>query len=228
MKKHRPLRECCPPVTLIDRGIHVPVDCQQIKPAVVVVIKESIAPSEEGNCYFGNSSGVTDVSEIGVAFVAVQRVVVVRENRVVEIESSIVQIVANRDPHRCLLAPVLAQGESGHVADILERAVVAIVIEIVRHRIVRDDQVNPSIVIHVDEHRSKTVIAVRIADTSLRTHVRERTIPIVVEQMITFSFKTTWSAHDVHSAKLTEAGRNIAFSRNRRTIGIEFDVSGNK
>src|SRR5207248_2371525 len=161
-----------------------PVNCQQIKPAVVVVIKEPVAPSEEGNCYFGNSSGVTDVSEIGVAFVAVQRVVVVRENRVVEIESSIVQIVANRDPHRRRFFSVLVQGIAGGITCVFKSPVTIIDVQIVRCGIVGDSEIHFAVIVKVGENAGQSVVVVLVRNLSFFGDVGKRAVMVVVVQPV--------------------------------------------
>jgi len=43
------------------------------------------------------------------------------------------------------------------------------------------DQIGPAIIIHIHKHRGETVIALRIGDARLLTHVRERAVTIVCE-----------------------------------------------
>ena len=70
-----------------------------------------------------------------------------------------------------------------------------IAIEIARHGIVGHDQIGPAIIIHIHKHRGETVIALRIGDARLLTHVHERAVTIVVKQMVALSRQPTGPAH---------------------------------
>src|SRR5579863_3292028 len=98
------------PTCFVDARVNMAVGDKKILPAVVVVIDEAGAPSQKRNGYFGNAELIADIRETSISFVLVQRVVVVRENRVVCVQTAIVLVIAERDSHRCGFAPVLIEG----------------------------------------------------------------------------------------------------------------------
>ena len=57
---------------------------EQILPAVVIVVKKAGAPAEERDRGLGDARLVADIGEVGVAVVAIERLVVVGKDRVVE------------------------------------------------------------------------------------------------------------------------------------------------
>ena len=104
----------------------------------------------------------------------------------------------------------------------------AVVVEIVGHRVVGDHQVHPSIVVDIHKHRSKAVVTLGIGNSGSHADVGEGTIPIIVEEVILLSGQTTRSTHHIDAAEFTEARRDAALPGNRRMVSIKLYVSGNK
>src|SRR2546423_9410492 len=113
-----------------------------VLPSVAVEIQEGRAPTEEGNRRLAESRLESDVGEVALAVVVVERVRVVGEVRDVEVYEAVVVVVADGDAHARLLASVLVQRDARRVADLLERAVALVEIELLRRGVVADDEVD--------------------------------------------------------------------------------------
>src|SRR3569833_552845 len=115
---------------LIDFGVGVAVDFKEIEPTVVV--KETVAPSDEGNGGLSESGFVADVSKADVTIVVIEDLVVVAEVGDVEADEPVVFVVAGGDAHGGDFSAVLVESEAGHIALVVEGAVTFIDVEEVR------------------------------------------------------------------------------------------------
>src|SRR5580698_132201 len=73
-------RALCPggsPGCVVDLRVDVPIGDDKILPSIVVEVQKCGAPSEERNCGFRDPHLVTDIGEVAVSVVAIERVVVV-------------------------------------------------------------------------------------------------------------------------------------------------------
>ncbi len=77
VEQHRPLLPTCSPCVFVGLRVDVPVRHEQIFPPVVVVVQEGVAPTEKGNRNLAKPHVVADVGEIGIAFIVIERLVVV-------------------------------------------------------------------------------------------------------------------------------------------------------
>ena len=145
------LGPCGAPRLVVDDAVDVAVGDDDVLPAVVVVVEEGVAPAEEGDGWLSDAHLVADVGEVGVAVVAVERVVVVGEGGVVEVEKAVVLVVADGDAHGGGLAAVLVEGVTGGVAGVFEGAVAFVDVEIVGGGVVADEEVGLAVVVDVDE-----------------------------------------------------------------------------
>src|SRR2546427_740241 len=116
-----------------------------------------------------------------LAVVGVEGVVVIRKIRYVEVHPAVVVVIAYSDAHRGLLAPVLVQRETRGQADVFERAVAAIAIEIVRRRVIGHEQVGPAVVVHVHPRSRKAVVAVGIRDPASLRDSSEGPVAVIAE-----------------------------------------------
>src|SRR5438552_3913464 len=101
-------------------------------------------------------------------------------------------------------------------------------VEIVWRRIVCDQEVDPTVVVHVDKNRCKSKIRGCIGDASFFADVGECAVAVVVEETISLARYSARPAHHVHPAKLTRIRGKSALARARRMIRIELHVAGNK
>src|SRR5579863_8092453 len=96
---------------------------EKILPTVVVVIQETGTPAKEGDRDLSDAHAIAHIREITAAVIAIERVVIVGKDGIVEVEQAVVPVIAHGDPHGGGLASIVVEGVTGGVADILERAV---------------------------------------------------------------------------------------------------------
>ncbi len=154
---------------------------KNVLPAIVIKINEPCAPGEKGDGRLAHSKLKSKIEKIASPLVVKQSVVVIRKIGDVKIHFAIVVIITHRNAHGCLFASGFAEGESGRVADIFERPIAQVPVEIPGRRIIRYDQVRPSVVIHVHPRRGKTVIAIGVGYAGFHRDFRKRAIAVVVK-----------------------------------------------
>src|SRR5437868_14679761 len=137
----------------------MPIGHEDVDEAIVVIVEKAGPPSEKGNRRFRNAGTEGDIAKISVPIISIQGVVIIREVRDIQIDFAVAIVVAYGNSHRGLLARIPIDGESGQITYVLKGAIVAVAIEVLGNRVVRDHQIDPTIIINVDEHGGKTVIA---------------------------------------------------------------------
>src|SRR5262249_9350075 len=153
--------------------VDMAVGGKDVEPAVIVVVEKAGSPAQKGIFGIGELGADGDVGEIAAAIVAIEGVVIVGKVGDVKADAAAVIVVAGGDAHGSLFAAVVIEGEAGKVADVFERAVVLVAVEIFGHRIIGHCQVEPAIVVNVHKNRGETVIVVRVRDAGFDAHVGE-------------------------------------------------------
>ena len=125
----------------------------------------------------------------------VQHVRVVREVRDVDVVAAVVVVIADRHAHVGLLAARLVEGGPRRVADVLERTVALVAIEVVRRGVVGDEQVEPAVVVEVEERHPEAVEAGGVGHAGPRADVGERAVAVVVEEMVGGALEPAGPAH---------------------------------
>ena len=183
------------PVELVGDRVDVAVGDDEVEPAVVVVIGEGGPPAEERDARTGDARRIADVREEALAVVVVEDVVVVGEVRDVEVVAPVVVVVADGHAHVGLLAPRLVQGRARGVADVLERAVAAVAVEVVRRGVVGHEEIEPAVVVEVEEGDAEAVEAGGVGHARPRAHVGERAAAVVAEEVVALALQAARSAH---------------------------------
>ena len=117
------------------------------------------------------------------------------------------------------------QCKAAHVNDVLEGAVVAIAIEIVRCAVVGDDEVGPAVVVDVGEDGSEAVAAFVIGDAGFEADVGEGAVAVVVKEMITFTKQPMGPQKNVDHTVLAGAVGDSALPCHDGTIEIVVEVA---
>ena len=138
---------------------------------------------------------IAHVGEESLAVVVVQNVVVVGEVRDVQVVAPVVVVVAHGHAHVRLLVARLVEGGAGGVADVLERAVAAIAVEVVGRGVVGDEEIELAVVVVVEERDAEAVEAGGVRHARARAHVREAAAPVVVEEVVALALQPARSAH---------------------------------
>src|SRR5882762_5766827 len=221
-EKLRPFRPGCSPILPVYFRVDVTVDDKNVQQPVIVKIEEPASPSQKGDGRTRQTGPIRNVSKTARAVVPVECLVVIRKRCREKINFPVTIVVAHTDPHGRLLTPVLAQSKSRGVTYIFKCAVVPIAVKIVGHGIISHRQVHPSVIIHIHKNCGQSIVAVGIGYPSFDAHVRERSIAIVMEQMVGLSRQTARPAHHGNASKLAKIGRNDALSCDRWMIKIKF------
>src|ERR1700731_289923 len=206
----------------------MPVGNENVKQPIVVVVEKARAPTQKRYRQCRDSSTKTDVGERRVTFIAVKRVVIVGKIRDVEIDFAIAVVITHCDSHGGLLTSIVVQCKSRKIADILKRAIVFVAVQVLGDGIVGNSQVEPTVIVHVNEYRRKSIVALRVRNSSLYAHVGEGSVSVVVKQVIAFARQSAWPAHYFNSAKITEAWRKSARPGDRRMLRIKLCVARNE
>ena len=80
-------------------------------------------------------------------------------------------------------------------------------IEVSRHGIVGHCEIKPPVVIHVHEDGSEPIVALGVRNSRFNADIRERSVAVVVVQVITLAWQPARPAHDLDSTELAEPGR---------------------
>src|SRR5260370_22555635 len=190
----------------------MPIGEKNVEESIIVIVQKTRTPTEKWNCHVRHAGSEAYIGKAGVSVVAVQRVVVVGEIRDAEVDSSVAVVIADRNPHSGLFSTLVIQSESREVTDVLERAVMLVVVEVFRDGIIRNQQVNPAVIIDINEHRGKAIVAPGVGDARLHTYIREGAIVVVVKQMIALPRQSARTTHDVDPSKLAEFRRQATFA----------------
>src|SRR5258705_9999117 len=129
-EKQRLLGVTGPPLILIDRGIYMTICDNQVFPAIVVKIKKAGSPPKKRNSYLAKSGRESNISKITACVVVVQDIRVVGKVCDVEIDTTIIVIITDREAHARLFATIFVQCNPRRVAGFLERSVALVDVEL--------------------------------------------------------------------------------------------------
>src|SRR6185369_15852789 len=118
--------------------IHLSVNGNQIKPAIVIEIDKCGSPLHPGKRYQGDSGVVGDIAEVVLSLVHVEGVVFVGEVGDVERRAARVVVVAYGDTHRTLFGAIGRNSGAGFKTDIAKLAVTFVLVKIIGCGVVGD------------------------------------------------------------------------------------------
>ncbi len=150
----------------------MPVSDEDIKPAVVVEVREAAAPAEiaAAESQAGCKGGV---GESPVAVVSVEAARIIREIRLEDVQPAVAIVVARGGAHACLLAAVFVVSAPGGDGNVRESSVAIVVIEDAGRGIARHVDVGPAIAIKIAAQGGERVVSRSLQDSRLRGDVRE-------------------------------------------------------
>ena len=206
----------------------MPVGDKQIQPAVVIEIQESRSPGEKRCRGPGKPRHVGHIRKTSVPVISVERFVIIGKRRREKIDSPCPLVIPNRDPHGRLFAAVIAQGKSRRIALVFKGPVVLVSIKVVRCGIIRHHQIHPTVIIDIHESRSQPIVSVRVRNSRIQAHIRERPISIVVKQVIAFARQSSRPAHHVDPSELAKIRGNPSLPGNRRILDVVLHIPGHE
>ena len=182
---------------LVHLRIDMPVDQEDVLPAVVRKIDKGIAPSDVptgGACDARNSRGL---GKIHVPVVAIESAVFVIEVRNEKRHASGVQIIAERDAHVGLGRSVGVERHARSKADVGEFATAIALIQVIGLAVVGDEKIELAVVVEVAPNCGQAKAMLGIAHARSLRGVGERPIVVVVVQVVGRAFEAARPALDV-------------------------------
>ena len=155
-----------PPDLLLD----VAVGREDVEVAVEVVVEEEDAERQRQQARAADGGRRRLVDEQLRALVVVEREHLVREVADEQVRAAGAVVVAGVDAHRAARDAVLAVGHAGRDPLLGERAVPVVAIELVRLRVVGDEDVGPAVAVVIEDGDAER-LARGIGDAGLLAHV---------------------------------------------------------
>ena len=175
------------------QSVHLRIDVtgnrDQIKPAVVVEIDESISPLQPVQRRQRDAGLVRHIVEVPIAIVAVKRVVLVGKIRDVQRRPAGVHVIAHSNAHASLLRSILAHRGPRLQANLLEFSVTCILVEIVGGGIVGDENIRTPGVIEIRPHHTEPVETVGVIHACRLGNIRKRAVAVVMKQRVAGAFQ---------------------------------------
>src|SRR5882757_8275320 len=125
---------------IFDLLIDMTAGNEDVLPPVIVVVDETVAPAKKWNRIFGDAGLIACVTEIQIAVVPIQHLVVIGKIGVQYVEAPVISIVAYSDAHGRCLAAIMVDRITGLEAEILECTVTLVAVEIVWSRVICHQQ----------------------------------------------------------------------------------------
>ena len=126
-----------------------------------------------------------------------QRVVIVSECREHEIYSAVAIVIGGVDAHPGLGASLAVEGHAGVQANALKAPVPKVVIQEVRVRIIRDEQVHPSVIIVIGRHHAEAVSLSSIGQSMPISRLDELAVADILKEQVGLARKSGWPDHNV-------------------------------
>src|SRR5216684_1594874 len=207
---------------LLDFRVDVSVAYKDVRPAVVVEIKEAAAPAQKlrvrtqacrESCVFKTSA----------AQIVVERGRVAGEVGLDQVEISVQIIVGGGNSHAGLRLAVGTQGAASLDGDVLKFPVLLVLIESAGRGIVGNINVGPAVVVEVGGEHSQTVGAVGTENSRSFGNVAERSVSVIVVENVLSSLQSGRAARHHHA--LIEARTRLGNGRSRQ---VEINVVGDE
>src|ERR1700682_4977221 len=138
----------------IDLWKDVAIGDENVEPGIVIHVEETGAPADQTVILLANAGGPAYVLETLRAEIFVEPIGLLGKMRDEEAETSTVVEVSEIHAHVAELHALAAQRQAGEHAYIGESAVVIVVVEVVGHGIIGDEEVGPTVVIIVSPHHA--------------------------------------------------------------------------
>ena len=129
--------------------------------------------------------------------VVIERVAIVGERREHEVHATVAVVVAGVRTHPRLRARVAVDRHARGEADALEPAVAEVVIQEIRIRVVRHEQIDEPVVVVVGRHDAEAVGASRVGQAVRFGRLHEAAVADVLEEQIGLAGKSGGPDHDV-------------------------------
>ena len=202
----------------------MPVGYEDVEPAIVVHVKKARSPLHQGIAWLADLGTQTDIVKSPCGRIAIQGIGLIGEGGYENVEQATVVIVAKIDSHIALRLSGTAESNAREGAYLCEGAVMTVVVQVVRSRVVGHEQIGPAVVVVVGPHGSQPVVPGRIVHTRFHRNLFERAVAPVVVQEIGFALHPPGTA--LHRHRLVDA--MLALAELGKVIDIEMNITRNE
>ena len=168
---------------LLDFWIHVTVDLNDVRPAVVIVIYEPAAPADVIVVH-ADSGSEGDVAEGTVAVVVKEVTGIISEVGLENVKPAVSVVVRHPDSHAGLFPALIVNGGAAHQANVGERAIVVVVEHDASFGIDSHVDVRPAVVIEIVGDGADGIARARLLDAGLLGDVGESAIAVIVVENV--------------------------------------------
>src|SRR5271157_1045947 len=180
---------------LLDFGIDVAVADQNVGPAVVLHVEKTAAPAQKLGVR-AQTRREGDVFETGPALVVIERRRVAGKVGFDDVKIAVEVIVGGGNAHAGLRLAIGAEGATSFDGDILELAVLFVLIERAGSRIVGHVNVGPAVVVEIGGEHAQAEGAFRAKNPGSLGNVGERAVAVVVVEDVLPTLETRRSTRD--------------------------------
>src|SRR3954468_10093613 len=164
---------------LLDLGIDMAIADQDVRPAVIVHVEKTAAPSEELRVR-AQACDKGSVFETRSALVAIERWRIPGEISFDDIEIAVHVIVGSGYAHSGLWLAVWTQRATRFNGNVLKLSIFLVLIQGARGGIICDVDVRPAVIIEIGGEHTQTVRAIRAENARRFGNIRERAVSVVV------------------------------------------------
>src|SRR5207245_3369683 len=130
---------------------------QKIFPAIVIVVEEAYAPPRVRHGDFGEAGNKTGVGKCSIVLIAVDSVALIGEIGNHEIRPAVVVVIGKIDAHTCIGPSVSVDGDLRRQPDFLKLAVALVVVKMLNHGIIREVEVDASVMIVIGQSDAESL-----------------------------------------------------------------------
>ena len=161
---------------------NMPVDHQQIAPAIIIKIEKSRPKRTVQNIGLSHSGRDREIRESSVAVIAVQPVQLEIQVADKQVQQPVVHHVRRIRAHSRFGAPVFAETNIRFARRIAKGPVTIVQVQKIPLRIVGDENIRPAIAIQIGQHHCQA-LPVGIGQPCFFRYIRECAVAIVVVQL---------------------------------------------
>src|SRR5262249_46444563 len=143
----------------VNLRIDMAVSDKEVQPGIVIHIKESRSPSNIRIAGPALSRGPTHIIEAPGAQIAVKRIGLLFKVSDKKAQAPTMIIIAKIHSHVSQFQAFTTQRDAREQSHISERSIVIVVIEIVRHGVIRNQEIGPAIVVVIGPYRAEAIVS---------------------------------------------------------------------
>src|ERR1022692_15184 len=208
---------------LFDLRVHASSYKKDVRPAIVIEIKDPSSPTGEAN--FNSEFRVqSPVVKIAGAIVLVQHFCVFGKVGFENIQMAVQIVVSDTDSHPRLFRSVIAQGHATLNPLLFEGSVVLIDEQEAGSRVAGDIDVGPTVLVEVRRHDGHSIAGPKLPNARLNADIGKGSISIVSVKGVPAEGKAPWTTGDGKTLPITVDVR----SWSGNVLEVELHVIGDE